>query len=66
MAMRKTLFSLRYEKRQARPPEVIVLADEIALTGASFIVVDDDVLLGVFPVVGDDAAVDILLAEYPL
>lgn len=47
------------------PSEVIVLAVEVALRSSAHVVIGDDILLGVVPVVGEDAAVHILGAEQP-
>ena len=48
-----------------RPSEVIVLTIEVAFRRSAPVVIGDDVLLGVVPVVGEDAAVHILGAEQP-
>lgn len=48
------------------PSEVIVLAVEVAFRCPAPVVIGDDVLLGVVPVVGEDAAVHIFGTEQPL
>ena len=45
------------------PSEVVVLAVEVAFARSALIVICDDILLGVAPVVGDDAAVHIFGSE---